>query len=70
MAALIVLSVVAVLVVTLAVVAHRQDVRRTRGGSNGEGRDFDATQADIYRRAGYSGDGTSANPGNFGGPGL
>ena len=70
MTALIVLGVVASVVVALAVIAHRQDVRRKQSGVDAAGRSFRDTQAERYGNAGYSGDGMSGNPGNFGGPGL
>ena len=60
MVGFIILGVVAVLVAVLAVVAHRQDVRRRQRGVPAAGRSFRDTQADIVTKAGNtaSGDGT------------
>ncbi|MEO1065256.1 MAG: hypothetical protein AAFZ07_27895 [Actinomycetota bacterium] len=60
MVGLIAVGVVAGLLAALAVVAHRQDVRRKRSGTPTGGRSFQETQADIVTKAGNtaSGDGT------------
>ena len=70
MVGIVVLGVVAVLVLTLAVVAHRQDVRRRRSGRRGGDPDFERTQGDILGKAGNTGSGTGTGIGPFGGPGL
>ena len=67
MVGLIILGVVALLVLVLAVVAHRQDVRAKRAGRRGGGGDFERTQGEILGKAGNTGSGTGAGGAQFGG---
>ncbi len=67
MTALIILGAVALLVATLAVVAHHQDVRAKRAGRVGGGGDFERTQGDILGKAGNTGSGMGNGGANFGG---
>lgn len=67
MVALIILGAVALLVLALAVVAHRQDLRDQRAGRRGGSGDFERTQGDILGKTGGGISGSGTGGAQFGG---